>query len=81
MDEKLLQILVELTKIEADPSVPKNVRAKVKNAICALEEDGKQIEVKIDKVLEELSDIDDDPNVQQYTRTQIWGIVSALEVK
>jgi len=78
-NDKLLFVIGELALLESDESVPKNVRARIKGAIIALEENGKQEEVKINKALEELSEIDNDPNLQQYSRTKIWGVVSALE--
>jgi len=76
---ELVFIIDELVLLQSDDSVPKNVRARIKNAILALEENDKLKEVKIDKALEELSEIDNDPNLQQYSRTKIWGVVSALE--
>jgi len=79
-NDKLPSILSELTQIESDTSVPRNVRARIKKAIMALESEGKD-EVRVDKALEELSEVDDDPNLHQYTRTQIWSVVSALEEK
>jgi len=79
--EKIIIVLQRLSQIEDDISVPKNVRYRIKNAIIALEEGNKEIDVKIDKALEELSEIDNDPNIPVYTRTQIWNIVSALECK
>lgn len=75
----MVEIIVALSKIEEDYTVPKNVRAKIKNAILALEEKERAIDVKINKSLQELDDIADDPNLPQYTRTEIWGIVSLLE--
>ena len=79
-NDNLPSILAELMQIESDTSVPKNVRARIKKAITALESDGKD-EVRVDRALEELSEVDDDPNLHQYTRTQIWSVVSALEEK
>ena len=78
-NDEIVFIVNELLLLETDESVPKNVRAHIRNAILALEENGKQIEVKVDRALEELSEIDNNPNLQQYTRTKIWGVVSALE--
>ena len=80
-DEKIITIVTELLLLESDLSVPKNVRKHIKNAIYALQEENKQVEVQIDKALEELSAADDDPNIPQYTRTKIWGVVSELESK
>ncbi len=79
---EISEVINVLVVIEQDRSVPKNVRDKVKVAITALsEENGKSMEVKIDKALQELDDLSDDPNLPPYTRTQIWNIVSRLESK
>ena len=80
-ENKILLIIEELAQIEADGSIPKNVRTHIKNAMFALRENGEQIEVKIDRALTELGDADEDPNIPQYTRTKIWSVVSALESK
>lgn len=78
-EEKILEIIEALAQIEEDCTVPKNVRAKIKNAMLALQEEEGAIEVKINRSLQELDDIADDPNLPIYTRTQIWNLVSALE--
>lgn len=78
-EEKIQDIIEILAQIEEDYTVPRNVRAKIKNAMLALQEEDKAIEVKINKSLQELDDITDDPNLPVYTRTQIWNLVSALE--
>ena len=77
----VLEVIEGLSQIESDVSVPKNVKFRVKNAMIALEDNGKQLDIKIDKALEELSDVDNDPNLPAYIRTQIWNIVSVLECK
>lgn len=79
ISEKILQLIEDLSQIEADQSVPKNIRAKVKSAVEALRQEDTSIEIKKDKVLQELDNLDDDPNIPTYTRTQIWNIVSLLE--
>lgn len=80
-DEKIQSVVITLSQIESDSSVPKNVRTHVKNAIIALQENSNLPEVKINKALEELGEVDKDTNINPYTRTQIWNIVSVLECK
>ena len=80
-EEKIIILLSVLSQIENDDSVPKNVKTRIKNAIGALSEKDKCVEVRIDKALEELSEVDNDQNISPYTRTQIWNVVSALEEK
>lgn len=79
MTEKILTIIESLAQIEADNSVPKNVRNKIKEAILALKQTDLTNEIKKDKALQELDNLDDNPNIPTYTRTQIWDVVSSLE--
>ena len=79
---KFYEILENLSVIDQDTSVPKNVRIRVKKAIDILKnEDEKNISLKINQSLQELGDITEDPNLPQYARMQIWSIVSLLESK
>ena len=79
ISKELLTIITNLSQIEEDQSVPKNIRAKIKNAVIALKQDSTSVEIKKDKALQELDNLDDDPNIPMYTRTQIWNVVSLLE--
>jgi len=67
-----------LVQIEEDPTVSKNIRTKIREAISIL--NGVEEEpIKLDKSLQHLDGLADDPNVPSYTRTQILNIVSLLE--
>lgn len=79
MSQQILSIVETLTQIGEDQSVPKNIRAKIKNAIEFLNQEDASIEIKKDKALQELDNLDDDPNLPTYTRTQIWNVVGLLE--
>lgn len=75
-------IMESLTMIEQDATVPKNIRAKIKDAMnLLLEENGKSPAVKIDQIMQQLDELNDDPNLSPYTRTQIWNVVSTLSRK
>lgn len=78
-EDKIKEIIEALTQIEADFTVPKNIKTRIKGAIAALEEEESTVAVKIDKSLQELDSLDEDPNIPAYTRTQIWNVVSLLE--
>lgn len=74
------EIMEILTVIEEDNSVPRNVRVKIKSAMCMLEDpQGVALNVTFDKILQELDNLSEDPNLPTYTRTQIWSLVSSLE--
>lgn len=79
ISEQILSIVETLTQIGEDQSVPKNIRAKIKNAIEFLNQEDASVEIKKDKALQELDNLDDDPNLPTYTRTQIWNVVGLLE--
>ena len=77
--DPIKEILEGLSLIEDDSSVPKNVRAKIKNAMNILSSGDENVDINIDKSLQELAEVADDANVPQYTRMQIWSVVSQLE--
>lgn len=78
-EDKIKEIIEALIQIEADFTVPKNIKTRIRGAITALEEEESTVAVKIDKSLQELDSLDEDPNIPAYTRTQIWNVVSLLE--
>ena len=78
--QELQTILATLSLIEEDTTVPKNVRSKIKETICIIqEENGTSIDIKCAQVLQHLEDLSSDPNLPSFTRTQIWHVVSNLE--
>ena len=81
-DLEMLQVIVEdLSAIEKDATIPKNVRQRIKTAIDLLNGNDKNLSLRIDKSIQELGDVADDPNVPSYTKMQIWSVVSQLEGK
>ena len=79
---EIKEILEDLTNIESDNAVPRNVRTMIKTTIEILKNcDGCSEGITIDRSLEQLGDIAEDPNLPQHTRMQIWNLVSQLERK
>ncbi|MBT4540699.1 hypothetical protein HOC35_04245 [Candidatus Woesearchaeota archaeon] len=77
-DEKINNIIDVMKELLDDQVVPRNVKARIDNAMKALQEK-QDISIKINKALDELEEIGDDANMEPYTRSQIWNLVSALE--
>lgn len=69
-----------LDEINADRSVPRNIRNMIAEAKNHLNNDKLEMPVRINSVISILDEISSDPNVPVYTRTHIWNIVSLLEV-
>ena len=81
MEDSVMQVIENLSMIESDASIPKNVKGKIRGAIDILRNSQKNISLRVDQSLETLGDICEDPNLQPYVRMQLWSIVSQLESK
>lgn len=81
MEDSIIEIVDSLSSIEKDSAIPKNVKLKVKTAMEILQNEEKNLSLRVHQSLETLGDICDDPNLQPYIRMQIWSIVSQLESK
>lgn len=71
-------IINSLNEIQADATVPRNVRMKIELITATLKDDTELL-IKINKALNKLDEIASDVNLQAYTRTQIWNLMSVLE--
>lgn len=80
MDAEELKSLIEaLSQIEEEDSVPKTAKARIKNAVAALQNEEGDMKFKANKALHELDEMSDDPNIPSYIKPQIWNVVSTLE--
>lgn len=77
--EDLQEILDTLENLHGDNTIPKNIRYKIKEAMAILNDEGKEMDLRVDTSLQHLGELSDDPNLPAFNRTQIWGIVSQLE--
>lgn len=75
---QIKEILVLLSELKSDLSVPKNIRIRVEGIMETLQNE-MDVSVKKNKVLNELDEVANDSNLQPYTRTQVWSVVSLLE--
>jgi len=71
-------VVNSLSEIQADVTVPKNVRTQIQSIVSTLKEDS-ELSIRVNKALNDLDEIVNDVNLQPYTRTQIWNIMSMLE--
>ncbi len=77
--EQLSEILETLTHLQKDIMIPRNVRAKIKNAHSVLLDENKNLSLRVDRSIQELDDISEDPNLPIDAKTQLWDIFSKLE--
>ena len=72
--------IVELIDILCkDRSIPRNVRTSLEEIKEVLEDNNKEIAVKIDSALQKVESLSLDPNLSADARMQIWRLTSLLE--
>ncbi len=76
---ELEPIIKLLGEIMEDRTVPRNIRTVAETAKKNLEDDSKEMDLKLNSAISVLDEITNDPNIPTYTRTQIWNVVSMLE--
>ncbi len=77
-NEALKEVIEQLTLLQDDPTVPRNVKNTISEIIKTLNEE-KDISIAVHKALNALDEISEDVNIEPYTRTQLWDIASMLE--
>ena len=68
-----------LDEINGDRTVPRNIRSLIEEAKNDLNDEEKDMEIRINSTISILDNVSNDPNIPIYTRTQVWNIVSMLE--
>ena len=77
---KVSDVVEVVNEIIDDPTLPKNIKAKLEEVISELKEVKEaDLKLKADKCIHELDDVSSDVNLQPFVRTQIWSVVSMLE--
>ncbi|MEK6835429.1 MAG: UPF0147 family protein [Nanoarchaeota archaeon] len=77
VSKEIENILLALNFIKEDEGVPRNIRSKINETICCLNEN-KEFSLKIDKILQDLDEISTDPNLPIYTRVEILNMIGLL---
>jgi uncharacterized protein (UPF0147 family) len=60
-------------------SIPSNVSNLLDEAIEELQEEDKDLSVRVNAASSILDEISNDPNIRQHTRTEIWNLASKVE--
>ncbi len=73
------QVIMLLKQVAEDPSVPRNIKEKVKESMAVLQNEQEEPKVRISTAIANLDEVSNDTNIPMYTRIQVWNIVTALE--
>jgi uncharacterized protein (UPF0147 family) len=60
-------------------SVPSNVCDMLEDAAEKLENEDKDLSVRVNTASSLLDQVSNDPNIRQHTRTEIWNLASKTE--
>jgi uncharacterized protein (UPF0147 family) len=60
-------------------AVPSNVSEMLEEAAQELEDEDKDLSVRVNSASSILDEISNDPNIRQHTRTEIWNLASKVE--
>ncbi len=60
-------------------AVPSNVAEMLEQAAQELEDEDKDLSVRVNSASSILDEISNDPNIRQHTRTEIWNLASKVE--
>ncbi|MBI4155345.1 UPF0147 family protein [Candidatus Woesearchaeota archaeon] len=77
--EFIENVVSQLSQLELDDTIPRNIRKRINIESVALKEEGIEVDVKFNRLLSVLDDLSTDPNVSSDVRAQIWHLVSILE--
>lgn len=72
-------ILITLTELKQDNTLPKNMQVRLTNAIKIISEGKDEFSIKKSKIISELEEMNEDVNIQPYVRNQIFTVFSLLE--
>lgn len=79
-EEKKKQVILILSSIVEDTSVPRNIRRAANDAITSMEDETIEfLAIRASNAISTLDEISQDPNCPLYARTKIWNAVSVLE--
>ncbi|MFB6204165.1 MAG: UPF0147 family protein [Candidatus Nanohaloarchaea archaeon] len=75
-----VESLVQRMRDLADKNgVPSNVSEMLEEASQYLEDEEKDLSVRVNSASSILDEISNDPNIKQHTRTEIWNLASKVE--
>jgi len=77
--EVIQNVVSQLSQLELDDTIPKNIRKRISIESVALKENGIEADVKFNRLLSVLDELSTDPSVSSDVRAQIWHLVSILE--
>jgi len=75
----LESVVQQMRDLAEENSVPSNVADMLVEATEILENEEKDLSVRVNSASSVLDQVSNDPNIKQHTRTEIWNLASKTE--
>ncbi len=72
-------VVARMRDLAEKDSVPSNVSEMLEQASQELEDEDRDLSVRVNSASSILDEISNDPNIRQHTRTEIWNLASKVE--
>ena len=72
-------VTARMRDVADNGSLPSNVSEMLEEAINELEDEDKDLSVRVNTAASILDKVSNDPNIKQHTRTEIWNLASKVE--
>lgn len=69
----------QMRDLAEQETVPSNVAEMIRDAASELEDEDKDMSVRVNAASSILDQVSNDPNIRQHTRTKIWNLASKTE--
>lgn len=77
--DSINEVVKMIENVTKDMLVPKNVRTALEEAKKIIEDESKDITLRVSSAVYLIERVSDEPNLMAHTRMNIWNILSALE--
>ncbi|MFB6158751.1 MAG: UPF0147 family protein [Candidatus Nanohalobium sp.] len=72
-------VVQQMRDMAEKESIPSNVSDMLEDAASELEDDDRDLSVRVNSASSLLDEVSNDPNIRQHTRTEIWNLASKVE--
>ncbi len=76
---QLEQVTTRMEHLAEKDRVPSNVTELLNEARDILEDEDRDMSVRVNSASSILDRVSNDPNIRQHTRTEIWNLASQVE--
>lgn len=73
------QVVDKMMDMADQDAIPSNVSEMLEEAAEELQDEDREISVRVNAASSILDQVSNDPNIRQHTRTEIWNLASQVE--